>query len=121
MKVTIKNQIRLVTMIVCAVLLTAPAMSVAEETLLLASLTRTRQADEFKGYDFFPEHHREARMKEQAEKERKIKMMKEIALDEKVVSDAEWLGKNAVIPYEIMTADYVVLIERVVDRTKNLF
>jgi AraC-like DNA-binding protein len=66
MKATIKNQIRLVIMIVCAVLLTAPAIVVAEETLLQANLTRTRQADEFKGYDFFPEYHQEARMKEKA-------------------------------------------------------
>jgi len=121
MKATIKNQIRLVTMIVCAVLLTAPAMAVAEETLLLASLTRTRQADEFKGYDFFPEHHREARMAEKTRQAEKMKMLKEIAVDEKIVSDAEWLGKNAIIPYEVITADYVGLIERVVSKTKNLF
>jgi len=121
MKATIKNQIRLVIVIVCAALLTAPAMAVAEETLLLASLTRTRQTDEFKGYDFFPEYHREARMAEKARQAEKMNMLKEAALDEKVVSDAEWLSKNAIIPYEVMTADYVGLIERVVDRTKNLF
>jgi hypothetical protein len=121
MKATIKNQIRLVIVIVCALLFIAPAISVAEETLLLASLTRTRQTDEFKGYDFFPEHHRETRMAEKAQQTEKMKMLKEIALDEKVVSDAEWLSKNAIIPYEIITADYVGLVERVVDKTKNLF
>jgi len=48
------------------ILLIAPAMAVAEETLLLASLTRTRQTDEFKDYDFFPEPHQKARMEEKA-------------------------------------------------------
>jgi len=121
MKAINKNQIRLVIVIVCAVLLTAPAIVVAEETLLLASLTRTRQADEFKGYDFFPEHHREAKKNLEAQRAEKMKMLKEIALDEKVVSDAEWLSKNAIVPYEVMTADYVALIERVVSKTKDLF
>jgi hypothetical protein len=107
--------------IVCAVLLAGPAMAVAEETLLLASLTRTRQADEFRDYDFFPEYHREARVEEQARKADKMNLLKKVALDEKVVSDAEWLSKNAIIPYEVMTADYVGLIERVVSKTKNLF
>ena len=121
MKATIKNQIRLAIVIVCAVLFIVPAISVAEETLLLASLTRTRQADEFKAFDFFPEHHREARVKEQAQQAEKMNMLKAIAVDEKIVSDAEWLSKNAIIPYEVMTADYVGLIERVVSKTKDLF
>ena len=121
MKAIIKNQIRLVIVIVCVVLLAGPAMAVAEETLLLASLTRTKQADEFKDFDFFPDYHREARIKAKAEKAKKMKIMKEIAVDEKIVSDAEWMSKNVIIPYEVMTADYVGLIERVVSKTKNLF
>jgi len=121
MKATIKNQIRLAIVIVCAILFIVPAIVVAEETLLLASLTRTRQTDEFKNFDFFPEYHREARMAEKTQQAEKMNMLKAIAVDEKVISDAEWLSKNAIIPYEVITADYVGLIERVVSKTKNLF
>ncbi len=121
MKAILNNPIRLGIVIVCAVLLAGPAMSVAEETLLLASLTRTRQADEFKNYDFFPEYHREAQKNLEARRAEKTNMLKKITVQEKVVSDAEWLSKNAIIPYEIMTADYVGLIERVISKTKNLF
>jgi hypothetical protein len=121
MKATIKNQIRLVIVVVCAVLLVGPAMAVAEETMLLASLSRTKQTEEFKDYDFFPEYHREARVKEHAEKERKMKEMNEIAAGKKIVSDAEWLSENVIIPYELLNADYVGLAERVISKTKNLF
>ena len=122
MKATIKNQIRLVILIVCAVFLAGPAMAVAEETLLLASLTRTKQVEEFKNFDFFPDYHREARMKAKAEKENKMKAMNEIAVGEKVAYDAEWMSKNVIIiPYEFMASDYVGIIERVASKAKNLF
>ena len=120
MKATIKNQIRLVIVIVCAVLFIVPATAVAEETLLLASLTRAKPADEFKRFDFFPDYHREARIKEKAHKAEKMKAMKKIALDEKIVSDAEWLGVDA-IPYEVMNGDYVGLVDRVLSKYKDLF
>jgi hypothetical protein len=113
MKATIKNQIRLAIVIVCAVLFIAPAISVAEETLLLASLTRTKQVEEFKGFDFFPDYHRETRVKEKAQKERKMKEMTKIAAGEKIASDAEWLSENAMLPYEVITVNYTRLIDRV--------
>lgn len=117
MKATIKNQIRLAIVIVCAVLFIVPVTAVAEETLLLASLTRTKPADEFKNYDFFPEYHREARMKKEIQKAEKMEEMKKIAIDEKIVSDAEWIGRNAIVPYEVMTGDYVGLIDRVLSKS----
>ncbi|MBW1899091.1 MAG: hypothetical protein JRI61_08535 [Deltaproteobacteria bacterium] len=116
MKATRKNKTRLAIVIVCAVLFIVPSTAVAEETLLLASLTRTKQAEEFKGFDFFPDYHREARMKEKVQKERKMRVMKEVTVDEKIAQDADWLSKNAIIPYEIITADYVGLIDRVLSR-----
>ena len=119
MKATIKNQIRLVIVIVCAVLLAGPAMAVAEETLLLASLTRTKPVDEFKNFDFFPEHHREARMKKENQKAEKMNEMNEIAAGKKIVSDAEWISENVIIPYEVMNGDYVGLIDR--ELSKNWF
>ena len=116
MKATIKNQIRLTIVIVCAVLFIVPATAVAEETLLLASLTRTKPADEFKDFDFFPDYHREARIKEKAHKAKKMKEMKEIAADELIVQNADWVSKNAIIPHEVITADYVGLIERMLPK-----
>ena len=121
MKATIKNQIRLVIVIVCAALLAGPAMAMAEETLLLASLSRTKHVDEFKDLDLFPDYHQETRMKAKAEKERKMKEMNEIAVGKKIVSDAEWVSENVIIPYELLNGDFVGLTERVVAKTKNLF
>jgi len=121
MKATIKNQIRLAIVIVCAVLFIVPATAVAEETLLLASLTRTKPADEFNKFDFFPDYHREARMKEKAHKAEKMKAMKEIAADELIVQNADWVSKNAIIPYEVMNGDYVGLVDRVLSKYKDLF
>jgi len=60
-------------------------------------------------------------MKEKAHKAEKMKAMKEIAADELIVQNADWVSKNAIIPYEVMNGDYVGLVDRVLSKYKDLF
>jgi len=60
MKATIKNQIKLAIVAVC-VLFIGSSVVVAEETLLLASLSHTTPLEELEDFDRFPGYHKEAR------------------------------------------------------------
>jgi len=53
MKAPIKNQIKLAIVAVC-VLLIGSSFAVAEETLLLASLSRTTPLEDFEDFDRWP-------------------------------------------------------------------
>ena len=112
MKATIKNQIRLAIVAVC-VLLIGSSVAVAEETLLLASLTRVTPLEDVEDYDRFPGYHKEAREVDN-QKEIKVEMDiieeikkadKEDAVDT-AVSSVAWVGKRAVDSYVILNGDY---------------
>ena len=113
MKATIKNQIRLAIVVACAVLFIGPSVAVAEETLLLASLTRVTPIDTFDNYDRFPGYHREAHKET---KKSKMKVEIDIIEDIKkennadavdtVVSSAAWVGGKAFDSYVILNGDY---------------
>ena len=113
MKATIKNQIRLAIAVACAVLFIGPSVAVAEETLMLASLTRVTPIDTFENYDRFPGYHREAR-EEADEKEMKVEIdiiediQKENNADtvDTMVTSAEWIGGKALDSYVILNGDY---------------
>ncbi|MBW1893649.1 MAG: hypothetical protein JRI91_08140 [Deltaproteobacteria bacterium] len=117
MKATIKNQIRLAIVVACAVLFIGPSVVVAEETLLLASLTRVTPLDTFDNYDRFPDYHREAR-KEADEKEIKVEIdvikdiQKEANADtvDTVITSAAWVGGKALDSYVILNGDYGKLL-----------
>ncbi len=129
MKATIKNQIRFAIVIIIAFSFIVPATAIAGETLLLASLNRSTPDDKLDRYDFFPDHHREARVKEEIEKAR-INRAQEDTVDS-LITDAAWVGgkvitpvhvitgnsgsvaDKVIIPYEVISGDYVALIERV--------
>ena len=126
MKAITKKQIRLAIVFVWVLSFIVPAPVVAEETLLLASINTNAPTEKLDNYDFFPDHHREARKKEALKKER----AKENVVD-MLVTDAEWVGgavytpvavvtgeyggftDKIIIPYEVMNCDFVGLIERV--------
>ena len=78
MKATIKkqtmNKISMAIVAVC-VLFVGSSVAVAEETLLLASLTRITPLEDFENYDKFPGYQREA---VQAEDEKEIKVEMDI-------------------------------------------
>ena len=113
MKTTIKNQFRLAIVVACAVLFIGPSVAVAEETLMLASLTRVTPIDTFENYDRFPGYHREAR-----KEAKKSKMKVEIDIIEDIkkennadtvdtmVTSAEWIGGKAVDSYVVLNGDY---------------
>jgi len=129
MKTIIKKQIRFAIAIVIAFSFIVPVTAVAGETLLLASLDRSTPDDKLDNYDFFPDHHREARIKEELEKAR-INRAQEDTVDS-LITDAAWVGgkviipvhviagnsgevtDKVIIPYEMISGDYVALIERV--------
>ena len=121
MKATIKNQkrinkVKLAIVAVC-VLLVGSSMAVAEENLLLASLSRTTPLEDFENYDRFPGYHRETR---EVDNEKKIKVEMDIieeikkadqedALDT-AVSSVAWVGKKALDGYVILNGDYGKLL-----------
>ena len=118
MKATIKNQIRLAIVAVCVVLFIAPSAVIAEETLLLASLTRITPLEDYH-HDPFMDIRKEAR-KEADEKELKVKIdiiediqkaedvHKEQKADtvDKVVTSAAWAGDKALSAYQVLNGDY---------------
>ena len=116
MKATIKNQIKLAIVAVC-VLFIGSSVAVAEETLLLASLTRITPLEDFENYDKFPGYHREA---VQAENEKEIKVEMDIIEEIKradqedavdtAVSSVAWVGKKALDGYVILNGDYGKLL-----------
>ena len=112
MKATIKNQIRLAIVAVC-VLFVGSSIAVAEETLLLASLSRTTPLEELEDFDRFPEYHKEARDVE-TKKEITVEMdiLEEIkkadqndAVDT-AASTASWVGKKAIDGLVVLNGDY---------------
>ena len=112
MKATIKNTIKLAIVAVC-VLFVGSSIAVAEETLLLASLSRTSPIEELEDFDRFPGYHKEAREVE-SKKEIKVEMdiIEEIkkadqsdAVDT-AVSTASWMGKKAVDGLVVLNGDY---------------
>ena len=112
MKATIKNTIKLAIVAVC-VLFVGSSVAVAEETLLLASLTRTAPIEELEDFDRFPGYHKEAREVE-TKKEIKVEMdvLEEIKRADQndtvntVVSSASWVGKKAVDGLVVLNGDY---------------
>ena len=112
MKATIKNTIKLAIVAVC-VLFVGSSIAVAEETLLLASLSRTSPIEELEDFDRFPGYHKEARDVE-TKKEITVEMdiLEEIkkadqndAVDT-AVSTASWMGKKAVDGLVVLNGDY---------------
>jgi hypothetical protein len=113
MKATIKNQIRLAIVVACAVLFIGPSVAVAEETLLLASLTRVTPIDTFDNYDRFPGYHREARKETKISKMKvEIDIIKDIQKEnnadavDTMITSAEWVGGKALDSYVILNGDY---------------
>ena len=112
MKATIKNQIRLAIIVVC-VLLIGSSVAVAEETLLLASLSRTTPLEEFEDFDRFPGYQKEARdVENKKEIKVEIDVLEEIKKADQndtvdtVVSSASWIGRKAVDGYVVLNGDY---------------
>ena len=107
-----KNQIKLAIVAVC-VLLIGSSLAVAEETLLLASLTRTTPLEELEDFDRFPGYHKEARDVE-TKKEITVEMdiLEEIKSSDQndtvdtVVTSASWVGKKAVDGLVVLNGDY---------------
>ena len=116
MKATIKNTIKLAIVAVC-VLLIGSSVAVAEEKMLLASLTRITPLEDFEDFDRFPGYHKEAREVE-AEKEIKVEVdiieeIKQADQEDAVdtaVSSVAWVGKKAVDGYVILNGDYGKLL-----------
>jgi hypothetical protein len=112
MKATIKNQIKLAIVVIC-VLFIGSSVAIAEETLLLASLSRTTPIEEIEDFDRFPGYHKEAREVE-SKKEIKVEMdiIEEIKKADQndtvdtAVSSVAWVGKKAVDSYVILNGDY---------------
>ena len=112
MKATIKNQIKMAIVAVC-VLLIGSSVAVAEETLLLASLTRITPLEDFENYDRFPGYDRQAR---EIASEKKIEVKTDVLEDIKkadkkdavdtVASSVAWVGSKAVDSYVILNGDY---------------
>mgnify|MGYP001828729232 CR=1 FL=1 len=116
MKATIKNQIKMAIIAVC-VLLIGSSVAVAEETLLLASLTRVTPLEDVENYDRFPGYDREA-LKIANAKEIKVEtdVLEDIKKADKkdtvdtVVSSAAWVGGKAIDGYVILNGDYGKLL-----------
>lgn len=120
MKAIIKNQTRKqisVAIVAVCVLFIGSSVAVAEEPLLLASLTRITPLEDFENYDKFPGYHRET-LKAENETEIKVEMdiIEEIkradqedALDT-AVSSVAWVGKKAIDGYTILNGDYGKLL-----------
>ena len=113
MKATIKNQIRLTIVVACAVLFIGPSVAVAEETLLLASLTRVTPLDTLDNYDRFPGYHREARKETEKSKMKvEIDIIEDIKKEnnadtvDTMVTSAEWISGKAVDSYVVLNGDY---------------
>ena len=112
MKAIIKKQIKLATIAVC-VFFVGSSVAVAEETRLLASLSRTTPFEEFENLDRFPGYHKEAREVE-TKKEITVEMdvLEEIRKADQndtvdtVVSSASWVGKKAVEGLVVLNGDY---------------
>ena len=112
MKATIKNTIKLAIVAAC-VLFVGSSVAVAEETLLLASLTRTTPLEELEDFDRFPGYHKEARDVE-TKKEITVEMdiLEEIKRADQndtidtVVTSASWVGKKAVDGLVVLNGDY---------------
>ena len=112
MKATIKNQIKLAIVAVC-VLFIGSSVAVAEETLLLASLTRITPLEDFENYDKFPGYHRET-LKAENETEIKVEMdiieeIKQADQEDAVdtaVSSVAWVGKKAIDGLVVLNGDY---------------
>ena len=112
MKATIKNQIKLAIVAVC-VLLIGSSVAVAEETLLLASLSKVTPLEDFEDFDRFPGYHKAAR---DVADDNKIKVEIDILevikkADQNdtvytVVSTASWVGSKAVDGYTVLNGDY---------------
>ena len=81
---TRKNQIKMAIIAVC-VLFIGSSVAVAEETLLLASLTRATPLEDLDNYDRFPGYDREAReIANQKKIEVKTDVLEEIKKAEKI-------------------------------------
>jgi len=112
MKATIKNTIKLAIVAAC-VLFVGSSVAVAEETLLLASLTRTTPLEELEDFDRFPGYHKEARDVE-TKKEITVEMdiLEEIKKADQndtvdtVVSSASWVGNKAIDGLVVLNGDY---------------
>jgi hypothetical protein len=116
MKATIKNQIRLAIVVAC-VLLIGFSVAVAEETLLLASLSRTTPLEEFEDFDRFPGYQKEARdVENKNEIKVEIDVLEEIKKADQndtvdtVASSVAWVGGKAVDSYVILNGDYGKLL-----------
>jgi hypothetical protein len=116
MKATIKNYIKLAIVAAC-VLLVGSSVAVAEEKILLASLTRVTPLEDFEDFDRFPGYHKETReMENKKEIKVEIDVLEEIKkADQKdavdtVVSSAAWVGGKAVDGYVILNGDYGKLL-----------
>ena len=116
MKATIKNTIKLAIVAVC-VLLIGSSVAVAEEKMLLASLTRVTPLEDFEDFDRFPGYHKEARdieTKEEIAVEmdilEEIKQADQKDAVDTAVSSVAWVGKKAIDGYVILNGDYGKLL-----------
>ena len=112
MKATIKNTIKLAIVAVC-VLLIGSSVAVAEEALLLASLSRTSPIEELEDVDRFPGYHKEARdVETRNEIKVELDILEEIKRADRndtvdtVISSASWVGKKAVDGLVVLNGDY---------------
>ena len=108
-----RNKIRLAIVAVCMVLLMGSSLAIAEEPLMLASLTRNTPLEDIENYDRFPGYHKEAReMENKKEIKVEIDVLEEIEKAEHkdavdtIVSSTEWVGNKAVDSYMILNGDY---------------
>ena len=85
MRETIKNKIRLAIMVPCMALLMGSSMAAAEDTVLLASLTRVTPLEDLESYDRFPGYHREAR---------EVESKKEIKVEVDMIDELKKADKN---------------------------
>ena len=117
MRETIKNKIRLAIMVPCMALLMGSSMAAAEDTVLLASLTRVTPLEDLESYDRFPGYHREAReVESKKEINVEVDMIDELKKADQndtvdtVVSSTSWVSKKAVDGYVILNGDYPSLL-----------
>ena len=112
MKATIKNQIKPAIVAAC-ILFVGSSVAVAEEALLLASLSKTTPLEELEDFDRFPGYHKEA-FEVDTKKEITVEMdiLEEIKRADQadtidtVVTSASWVGKKAVDGLVVLNGDY---------------
>jgi len=101
-----KSKIYILSFIIAIGLIFLTAENVSTETLLLSSLSKTKSIDNLDDFDFFPDYHQEARNICEVRKIQRILEVEEVITGELNSEDAEWIGKNIIIPYETLNCQH---------------